>query len=129
MDLKTLKLELLERIALLEDEARLLALKRLLDGPPTYAVPNDHLAVVKEGGADYLPKGQKLFTLDEVRAIVDAVKEEYEGCDLDDELSPEEIAELRRRDQEMDSGKVKGYTWEDVQAILDGDREKQRSGE
>ena len=31
MDLKTLKLELLERIALLEDEARLMALKRALD--------------------------------------------------------------------------------------------------
>ena len=29
MDLKTLRLELLERIALLEDEPRLLALKRL----------------------------------------------------------------------------------------------------
>jgi hypothetical protein len=33
MDLKTLKLELLERIALLEDEPRLLALKRLLNLP------------------------------------------------------------------------------------------------
>lgn len=128
MDLKTLKLELLERIALLEDEPRLLALKRLLDGPPTYTLPSEHLSVVKEGGADYLPEGQKLFTLEEVRAIVDAVKEEYQGYDLDDELSPEEIAELHRRDQEMDSGKVKGYTWEEVQAILDGDRRKQRSG-
>ena len=49
MDLKTLELELLERIALLEDEARLLALKRLLDGPPTYTVPSDHLSVVREG--------------------------------------------------------------------------------
>jgi hypothetical protein len=28
----------------------------------------------------------------------------------------------------MDSGEVKGHTWEEVQAILDGDRKKQRSG-
>lgn len=33
MDIKTIKLELLERIANLDDEARLLALKRLLDLP------------------------------------------------------------------------------------------------
>jgi hypothetical protein len=54
MDHKTLKLELLERIANLEDEARLLALKRLLDGPPTYTVPYDHLSIGREGQAPYL---------------------------------------------------------------------------
>jgi len=38
-DLKTLKLELLERIAILDDEARLLALQRLLDSPRGYSIP------------------------------------------------------------------------------------------
>ena len=50
MDLKALKLELLERIAKLDDEARLLALKSVLDNPLTYA-SNDHLSVVREGEA------------------------------------------------------------------------------
>jgi hypothetical protein len=128
MDLKTLKLELLERIALIDSEERLLALKRLLDAPRGYGIPNEKLSVVKEGGGGFIPKGQQTFTLDEVRAIVEAVREEFE-FDLDEELSPEEIAELDKRDHELDSGKVKGYTWEEVQVILDGDRKDQQSGE
>ena len=126
MDLKTLKLELLERIANLEDEARLHALKRLLDGPPTYATPGDHLTVVREGEAPYLKLEDRLYTAAEVRALVESILVELDRDD--DEVDPELIAELQKRDGEMDSGKVKGYTWEEVQAILDGDREKQRSG-
>jgi hypothetical protein len=78
MDLKTLKLELLERIANLDDEARLLVLKRLLDGPPTYAVPGDHLTVVHEGEAPYLKLENSLCTASEVRALVEAVLREVE---------------------------------------------------
>ena len=80
MDLKTLKLELLERIANLEDEARLLALKRLLDlpageagGPPTYAVPGEHLSVVREDAAPYLKLEDRMYTAAEVRALVEEV--------------------------------------------------------
>lgn len=127
MDLKTLKLELLERIALIDDEARLLALKRTLDAPRDYGIPNGKMNVVKESPGAFIPKGQKTFTLDEVRAIVDAVREEF-GFDLDDELSPEDVAELDKHDRTIDRGKVKGYTWEEVQRILDGDRKKQRPG-
>ena len=46
MDLKTLKLELLERIALIDNEERLLAVKRLLDAPRGYGIPNEKLSVV-----------------------------------------------------------------------------------
>lgn len=127
MDLKTVKLELLERIALIDDQERLLALKRLLDAPCNYGIPDGKLSVVKESPGAFIPKGRKTFTLDEVRAIVDAVREEF-VFDTDEEFSPEEVAELNKRDREMDSGKVKGYTWEEVQRILDGDRKKQRSG-
>jgi hypothetical protein len=126
MDLKTLKLELLERIALLEDEARLLALKRLLDGPPTYALPNDHLTVVREGEVPYLKLEDRMYTAAEVRELVESILVDLDR--EDEEVDPEFIAELQKRDREMDSGKVKGYTWEEVQAILDGDRKKQRSG-
>ena len=133
MDLKTLKLELLERIALLEDEPRLLALKRLLDlpavqagGPLTYAVPGDHLTVVREGEAPYLKLEDRLYTVAEVRALVENILVDLDR--EDEEVDPELIAELEKRDREMDSGEVKGHTWEEVQAILDGDRRKQRSG-
>jgi hypothetical protein len=92
MDLKTLKLELLERIANLDDETRLLALKRFLDGPPTYAVPNDHLTVVREGAAPYLKLEDRMYTAEEVRALVEEVLREVEA--VSDELSPEEVAAL-----------------------------------
>lgn len=51
MDLKTLKLELLERIALIDDEVRLHAIKQLLDAPRGYGIPNERLSVVREGEA------------------------------------------------------------------------------
>jgi hypothetical protein len=92
MDLKTLKLELLERIANLEDEARLLALKRLLDGPPTYALPNDHLSVVREGEAPYLKLEDRMYTAEEVRALVEEVLRDVET--VSDELPPEAVAAL-----------------------------------
>ena len=71
MDLKSLKLELLERISLLEDEARLLALKRLLDAPRGYGIPNEHLSVVKEEQASYFKLEDRSYSADEVRRIVD----------------------------------------------------------
>lgn len=71
MDLKTLKLELLERIANLEDGPRLLALKRLLDSPPTYVTPGEHLSIVREGQAPYLKLEDRLYTAEEVRQLVD----------------------------------------------------------
>jgi hypothetical protein len=118
MDLKTLKLELLElleRIALLDDESRLLALKRLLDlpagkagGPPTYAVPGDHLTVVREGEAPYLKLEDRLYTADEVRALVAEVLATVPTGASDEEISEEELAELERRHQARLSGESKG---------------------
>ena len=100
MDLKTLKLELLERIANLEDEARLLALKRLLDlpagqagGPPTYSVPNDHLSIVREGQAPYLKLEDRMYTAEEVRKLVDEVLL-ADTMDDDTDLAPDEVAAL-----------------------------------
>lgn len=53
MDIKDLKLELLERIALIDDETRLMAVKRLLDAPRGYGIPNEQMSVVREGEAVY----------------------------------------------------------------------------
>ena len=114
MDHKTLKLELLERIANLEDEARLLALKRLLDGPPSYAVSgdryvSDHLSIVREGQSPYLKLEDRMYTADEVRKLVDEVLQAVPPAEAsDEELSKEELTELERRHQARLSGQSKG---------------------
>jgi hypothetical protein len=124
MDLKTLKLELIERIALLDDEARLLALKRLLDGPPTYAVPGDHLSVGREGAVPYLKLEDRLYNADEVLALVEEVLATVPTVASDEELSAEELTELERRHQARLSGERKGALRKDSMERL---RERGRS--
>jgi hypothetical protein len=113
MDLKTLKLELLERIANLEDEVRLLALKRLLDGPPTYTLPSEHLSVVREGAAPYLKLEDRMYTAAEVRALVEEVLATVPAGHADEQISAEELAELERRHQARLSGESKGSSRKD----------------
>jgi hypothetical protein len=123
MDVKTLKLELLERIALLDDESRLLALKRLLDlpageagGPPTYAVPGDHLTVVREGAAPYLKLEDRMYTAAEVRKLLEEVlqKLEREAGDPETLLSHEEWNELDADHAAYLRGEGRNYSWEEV---------------
>ena len=111
MDLKNLKLELLERIANLEDEARLLDLKRLLDlpavqvgGPASYALPgvryvSDHLSIVREGQAPYLKLEDRMYTAEEVRKLVGEL---LLADTMDDgaDLAPDEVAALMRSIEE-----------------------------
>jgi hypothetical protein len=80
MDIKALKLELLERIALIDDGDRLLALKRLLDGPREYGVPQARLSVVQEDLMRYLPAGRDHFTAEEVQAIIAQVRAQGGEC-------------------------------------------------
>ena len=108
MDLKTLKLELLERIANLEDEARLLALKRLLDGPPTYTLPSEHLCVVREGEAPYLKLEDRMYTAAEVRALVDELM--AQATDDFTDLSSEEVAALDASRERFLKGEGKWLT-------------------
>jgi hypothetical protein len=121
MDLKALKLELLERIANLEDEARLLALKRLLDGPPTYAVPIDHLTVVREGSAPYLKLEDRMYTAEEVRKVVEAIFSGTQGADI--ELHPDEVAALDASRERFLKGEGRWLSREELEA-----RMKERSG-
>jgi hypothetical protein len=124
MDLKTLKLELLERIALLEDEPRLLALKRLLDGPPTYTLPSDHLSVVREGTAPYLKLEDRMYTVEEVRKLVDEVfrKLETEAGDPAASLSHEEWDQLDADHAAYLRGEGRNYSWDEVKEQLRKDR-------
>jgi hypothetical protein len=124
MDLKTLKLELLERIANLEDEARLLALKRLLDGPPTYAIPGDHLTVVREGETPYLKLEDRMYTAEEVRKLVDEIlrKLETEAGDPAASLSQEEWSELDADHAAYLKGEGRNYSLDEVKEQLRKDR-------
>lgn len=123
MDLKTLKLELLERIANLDDEARLLALKRLLDGPPTYAVPGDHLTVVREGAAPYLKLEDRMYTAAEVRALVEEVLRAAEADEVDyaSLFTAEEWDAMDREREQADRGEGTFYTIEEVMEHLKKD--------
>ncbi|MEZ4756647.1 MAG: hypothetical protein R2817_07465 [Flavobacteriales bacterium] len=126
MDLKTLKLELLERIANLDDEVRLFALKRLLDGPPTYAVPGDHLTVVREGEAPYLKLEDRLYTAAEVRALVEEVlhKLERDAGDPATLLTHEEWEQLDADHAAYLRGEGRNYSWDEVKEQLRRDREE-----
>lgn len=128
MDIKTLKLELLERIALIDDEVRLHAIKQLLDAPRGYGVPNEKLSVVREGEGNYPGIEDRSYSAEEVKKLFEEAREHWEGEAFEADLTDEERAELDRRDEEMRTGKVKGHTWEEVQRLLDSDREKQRGG-
>jgi hypothetical protein len=128
MDLKALKLELLERIALLDDEARLLALKRLLDGPPTYTLPSaryasDHLSIVREGQAPYLKLEDRMYTAAEVRALVEAVLREMEADQKDyaSHFTAEEWDAMDREREQADRGDGTFYTIEEVMEHLKKD--------
>jgi len=125
MDLKTLKLELLERIANLEDEPRLLALKRLLDGlipgghASGYGAPNENLSVVKD------PSGtERMYTSEEVKGILEEDRAHQEALrhepgDL--ELSEEELTVLDGRRERHLKGGSRSYTWDQVEEILKND--------
>ena len=119
MDLKALKLELLERIALMDNEERLLAVKRLLDAPRGYGVPNEKLSVVKDPtGAD------RMYTSEEVKRILEEDRTHQEALrhepgDL--ELSEEELAVLDERRERHLKGESRSYTWVQVEEILKND--------
>ncbi len=124
MDLKALKLELLERIALLDDEARLLALKRLLDSPRDYGIPNEHLSVVKESEEPYARIEDRNYTAEEVRRILEEDRAHQEALrhqpgDLD--ISVEELALLDERRERHLKGESRSYTWDQVEEILKHD--------
>ena len=123
MDLKTLRLELLERIALLEDEPRLLALKRLLDGPSTDATPADHLSVVREGEAPYLKLEDRNYSAAEVRALLEQVLRAVQVYqdDYASHFTAEEWDAMDREREQAERGEGTFYTIEEVMAHLKKD--------
>lgn len=116
MDLKSLKLELLERISLLEDETRLLALKRLLDAPRGYGVPNEHLSVVKEEEALYVKLEDRSYSAEEVRNILRELMAALEA-DVND-LDADERVALEANRQRYLCGEGTWFTLEELEARM-----------
>jgi hypothetical protein len=116
MDLKTLKLELLERIALLDDEARLLALKRLLDAPRGYGIPNEHLSVVQEEEEGYIKLEDRNYSAAEVRKLIEEliVQIEKDHIDPADQLSEEEWDALEADRKAYLRGEGKNISWDEL---------------
>lgn len=119
MGLKTLKLELLERIALIDDGARLLNIKRMLDAPRNYGIPNEQLTIVKDpSGTDRTYTWQEVQRLiEEDRAQQAALRHDPGGLDLTDD----ELAVLDARRERHPKGESRTYTCDQVEAILKDD--------
>ncbi|MBK9419826.1 MAG: hypothetical protein IPN44_02085 [Flavobacteriales bacterium] len=124
MDLKSLKLELLERISLMEDEVRLMALKRLLDAPRGYGIPNEHLSVVKEGEEPYLKLEDRSYSAAEVRILLNELRNKIDHEETG--LAPEDVAQLERSRERFLRGEGKWYSLEEIEAGMK-DRRKKRS--
>jgi len=124
MDLKTLKLELLERIALIDDEMRLHAIKRLLDAPRGYGIPNEQLSVVKEGEVPYLKLEDRMYSADEVRALLERLMNDVgaEKSDPASLLSAEEWDELDADHAAHLRGEGRTFTWDEIKEQLRTDR-------
>ena len=119
MDLKTLKLELLERIALIDDEVRLLAIKRVLESPREYGLLNEKLSVVNDATGT-----ERTYTSEEVKRILEEDRAHQEALrhepgDL--EVSEEELAVLDERRERHLKGGSRSYTWDQVEEILKND--------
>ena len=113
----------------MEDEARLLALKRLLNGAPSYALPcvryvSDHLSIVREGQAPYLKLEDRMYTADEVRKLVDELLHEVDkdAGPLTSQLSQQEWDELDADHAAYLRGEGHNFTWEEVKDQLRKDR-------
>ena len=99
-------------------------MKRLLDGPPTYATPGDRLSVVREGQAPYLKLEYWMYMAAEVRALVEEVlhKLERDAGDPVTVLSHEEWNELDADHTAYLRGEGRNYSWEEVKEQLRKDR-------
>ena len=127
MDIKDLKLELLERIALLHDEARLIALKRLLDGPRPFAPLADHLSVVKEGEAEYGDLSARTFSWEEVEKLLASERERLltalHAAD-GPEISDEELTLLDARREQLLQGTLRSYSLAELEELLKEDQKR-----
>ena len=121
MDLKSTKRKILERIAQIDDKPRLLALKRWCDRQDQYFDRNWKVVPPSKAVDSELPifrVTKKTYTAAEVRTLLDEVRLTFESDEQAPFLSQKEIARLDKDAADMMSGKVKGYTTEEVMEHL-----------
>lgn len=121
MDLKAIKQGILERIAGIDDEPRLLALKRWADRQDQYFDREWKVVPPSEAMDSELPifrVEEREHSAAEVRALLDEVRLTFESDENAPFLSQAEIAKLDQDHEDMMSGKVKGYTTEEVMEHL-----------
>ena len=121
MDLEAIKRSILERIATINDEPRLLALKRWADRQDQYFDREWNVVPPSEAVDSELPMfrvEERNYTAAEVRALLDAVRLTFESDEDAPFLSQAEIAKLDQDAEDMRSGKMKSYTMEEVMEHL-----------
>ena len=122
MDLKTTKQKILDRITMIDDKPRLLALKRWCDRQDQYFDRNWNVVPPSKAVDSALPifrVTKKSYTAAEVRALLDEVRLTFESDEHSPFLSQKEIARLDKDVADMESGKVKGIPWEEVKKRLE----------
>lgn len=97
-------------------------MKRLLDGPPTYVVPGDHLTVVREGNAPYLKLEDRNYSAAEVRILLEKVLREVNAeKDYASHCTTEEWDAMDREREQADKGEGTFYSIEKVMEHLKKD--------
>jgi pantothenate kinase len=71
MDTRALKLELLERLAALNDQAKLEEVKQVLDGTDGFELTEHQLHVVNERSEQYLRGEAKTYSWEEVQRMLE----------------------------------------------------------
>jgi pantothenate kinase len=71
MDSRALKLELLEKLAALNDEAKLVEVKHILDGTDGFELSDAELSVVSDRFEQYKRGEAKTYTWEEVQRMLE----------------------------------------------------------
>lgn len=114
MDINSLKLQLIQQIIATDDPAVLEEIRRILDE----AEPN----VVAEGGAPYFKLEDRMYTADEVRAMLqDMLRHVEQEEDYASHFTTEEWDEMDREQEQAQRGEGTFFTIEEVMEHLKKD--------
>lgn len=79
MDTRALKLELLEKLAAVDDEAKLVEVKHVLDGTDAFELSDAELNVVNERFEQYKRGDAKTYTWEEVQRMLEEGRRREQG--------------------------------------------------
>lgn len=79
MDTRALKLELLEKLAAVDDEAKLVEVKHVLDGTDAFELSDAELSVVNERFEQYKRGDARTYTWEEVQRMLEEDRRREQG--------------------------------------------------